>query len=182
MNNIASCLLRWINEKGCYSQSYGNNHKVLKISIFVDNCGDQNKNNVMIRFLNMIKKGGFFGTVSLHLYIKINRNNDCYHAFNSLKVMYRKQNIFTFEKCCEILNARNNVEVIQMFHEIFFDLESLLNDFYDRPYLKTVNSNHVFQVKNSHHTLVIVKSYMAGQILIRIIRKKIPTAVHRGRE
>ena len=42
--------------------------------------------------------------------------------------MYQKQNVFTFEKFCEIFNTRNNVEVIQMFHENFFDLESFLND------------------------------------------------------
>ena len=38
--------------------------------------------------------------------------NDCDSEFNSLKVLYRKQNVFTFEKCCEILNTSKNVEVI----------------------------------------------------------------------
>ena len=54
---------------------------------------------------------------------------------------------FTFEKFCENLNARYNVEVIQMFHENFFDLESFLDDLYERPDPKTFNINHVFQVR-----------------------------------
>ena len=118
-----------------------------EISILVDNCGGQNKNNVMIRFLNMINELGLFGGYTFYFCIKGHKNNDCDRAVNILKVLYRKKNIFTFEKCCEILNNINNVEVIQMFHENFFDLESFLNDLYDRPDPKTVNINHVFQVK-----------------------------------
>ena len=94
------------------------NHKMPEIAILVDNCGGHNKNNVIIRFLNMITEGGLFGTATFHLYIKVHTKNDCDRAFNSLKVMYRKQNISTFEKCCEIFNTINNVEVIQIFHEI----------------------------------------------------------------
>ena len=73
--------------------------------------------------MNMIKKGVLFGTSPLYFYIKGHTNNERDCAFNSLKVLYRKKNFFTFEKCFEILNTSNNVEVTQMFHENFFDLE-----------------------------------------------------------
>ena len=43
---------------------------MLEISILVDNCGGQNKNNVVIRFLNMVKEGGLFGESTLNFYIK----------------------------------------------------------------------------------------------------------------
>ena len=91
MNNIASCFLIWINDKGHYYKSYGKNHKMPEISILVENCGGQNKNNVMILFLNMIKEGGFSGTYTLHSYIKGHTKNYCFHAFKSLKVVYRKE-------------------------------------------------------------------------------------------
>ena len=94
-----------------------------EIYVLVDNCGDQNKNNVMIRFLNMIKDGGFSRTATLNLYLKGNTKNACNRAFNNLKVLYWKQNVFASEKCCEILHTSKNIEVIQMFHEKFFDLE-----------------------------------------------------------
>ena len=55
MNNISSWLMFWLNEKGYCSQSYGKNHKMPKIDILVDNCGFQNKNNLMIRFLKIMK-------------------------------------------------------------------------------------------------------------------------------
>ena len=64
----------------------------------------------------MCKEGGFFGTATLHLYIKSYIKNECDRSFNSLKLMYWKKNVFNFEKCCEILNSRYIVEVIQMFH------------------------------------------------------------------
>ena len=95
--------------------------------------------------MNMIKEGGLFGTDTLYFYIKGHINNYCDCKFNSLKVLYRKKNFFTFEKCCEILNTRNNVEVIQMFRENFHDLGLFLDNLYDRPYPKNVNINHIFQ-------------------------------------
>ena len=93
-----------------------------KIDILIDNCGGQNKNNAMIRFLIIIKEVEFFVTATLHFYIKPHTKNDRDCAFNSLKVLYQNQHVFIFENCCEILNTRNNVEVIQMSHEKFFDL------------------------------------------------------------
>ena len=117
------------------------------IAILVENCCVQNKNNAMTRFLNIIKKGGFFGAATLYFYIKGHTKNCCDCAFNSLKVLYRKQNVFAFEKCCENLNTSNNVEVVQMFHETFFDLESFMNDLYNRTDPETVNVNHIFHVK-----------------------------------
>ena len=41
-----------------------------EISIIVDNCSGQNKNNVTIRFMNMIKEGGLFGIATFNFYIK----------------------------------------------------------------------------------------------------------------
>ena len=145
MNNIASWLLCWLNEKECYSREYSKNHKMSEISIFVESCSTQKENNVMIRFIKMTKEGWFFGTDHLHFYIKGHTKNDCDHAFNSLKVLYRKQNVFTFENCCEILNTSNNFEVIKMFYQNFFDLKSFLNDLYGIPYPKTANINHATQ-------------------------------------
>ena len=96
MNNIISCLISWINDKGYYFQSYGKTHRIHEIAIIVDNCSDHINNYVMIRFLNMIKEGGFFGAANLHFFIKYHTNNYCDRTFNSLKELYRKQILFTF--------------------------------------------------------------------------------------
>ena len=55
LNNIDYCLLCWIDDKGYYYQSYSKNNKMPEIFILVDNCCGHNKNNVIIRFLNMIE-------------------------------------------------------------------------------------------------------------------------------
>ena len=130
----------------------------------------------------MIKEGGFFGVDTLHFYMKGHTKNYFGRAFNRLNVLYRKQHVSTFEKSCEILNTRNTVEVTQMFHENFFDLESLLNYIYEIPDPKTANINHVFQVKKIRHTLFIVGSSMAKESLNIVIIKKILTEGHRRRE
>ena len=96
MKNSAPCLLCCINDKGYYYQSYDKNHKMPEISVLVYNYSSQNKNNVMILFLKMIKGGGFFGIANFHLYIMGHTNNDGDRTFNILKLMYRKQNVFDF--------------------------------------------------------------------------------------
>ena len=58
-----------------------------------------------------------------------------------------RSHVFTFDNCCEIFNTSNNVEVIQMFDENFFDLKSLLNDICNRPDPKNVITNHVLQMR-----------------------------------
>ena len=65
----------------------------------------------------MIKEGELFGKDTFYSYINGHTKNDCDLVFNSLKLLYRKQNFFIFDNCCGILNTTNNVEVIQMFHE-----------------------------------------------------------------
>ena len=147
MDNIASWILCWLNDEGYYYQSYGKKNNMPKIVIIFDNWGGKNKKNAIISFLNMIREGGLSGTATLYFYIKGHTKNDCDRAFNSLKVLYQKQNVFTFEKYCGILNNKKNVEVIQTFNEKLFDLGSFLDDLYDRTDPKTVNINHVFQVK-----------------------------------
>ena len=58
-----------------------------EIFILVDNCVGQNKNNVIILFLNIINDGSLFGTANLNFYIKGHTTHDSDHIFNSLKVM-----------------------------------------------------------------------------------------------
>ena len=38
VKNIASCLLRWLNDKGLYSRLYSKKHKIPEIAIIVYNC------------------------------------------------------------------------------------------------------------------------------------------------
>ena len=89
------------------------------MSIFVENCNVQNNNNVMIRFLNMIKEIVFFGTTNLHFYTRGCTKNNCEHTFNSLKLLYQEKN--TFKKCYKIFYASLNAQVIQMFYENFVE-------------------------------------------------------------
>ena len=96
MKNIASCLLCWINVKGYYYKSYGKNNKMTEITIIVDNCGAQNKNNAMIYFINMLKQGGLYWTANLHFYIRSHMKNGRDRAFDRLKALYWKQSMFHF--------------------------------------------------------------------------------------
>ena len=82
--NLKLC---WLDYKRYYYKSYCKNNKIPEIVFFFYNCGGKNNNNVMILYLNMNKYGTFFGGATFHLYIKVHTKNDCYCAFNRLKLL-----------------------------------------------------------------------------------------------
>ena len=98
-------------------------------------------------FWTLSRREDYLGQICFIYISRSAQTNDCDCAFNGRPVLYWKLNIFTFEKWCLILNTRNNVEAIQIFHETFFGLVSFLGDLYNRSDHKTVNINHVLQVK-----------------------------------
>ena len=117
-----------------------------EISILAENCGGQNKNNVMICFINIIKDGGFSGADTLNIYIKGHIKITWTAHLTELRCCNRSKISLVLRSAVNFFSSQN-VKVIQIFHEIFFELEQLLNDRYNRPDTKTVNINHVFQLK-----------------------------------
>ena len=180
INNIASCLLHCINDKGCYSQSYGKNHNMPEISILVDNCGGHNNNNVMIRFLNIIKEGGLFGVDTLYFYIKEHTNNDRERTFNSLKGLYRKKmslllrsavKFWISEIMLDLFKYSMKTSVI-WYHSWVISTTDLI--------LKLSMLIISSMWKRIWNTSVIVKSSTVRNIQNTIIRRTIHTEIHNG--
>ena len=181
MNKISFCLICWLNYKGYYYQSYSKNNHMPKIAILFYYCGGQNKTNVMIRFLNIIKEGGLFGTATLNFYIKGHTNNYYNRACNRLKLLYRKQMSLLLrsdvkywipEIILKLFKCSMKTSLTWNYSWMISTTELIL-----KPSASIISPSW----KKSQHTLDIVKSSMERQSLNIIIRNAITTAVHRGR-
>ena len=139
MNNISYCLLHWFNDKGYHYQSYNNTNKMPEIDILVDNFGCQNKNNVMIHFLNMIKGVVFFGTDHFHFYIKSHTKTMTNHLTALIWCAGSKISL--------LLRSAVKFWIPSIMLRLF-KYSMKMDDLYGRPGHKTVYINHVFQVKN----------------------------------
>ena len=174
MNNIASCILFWLNDKGYYYQSYGKNTEIPENFIFVDSSGGQNKDNETIRFLNMIKEG-FFGKTTFHFFIKGHK-----------KMTTTVTVHLTYLRCCTgskmYLLLRSDMQFSMAARRLKLVKCSMKNDLtWSHSWiismidliLKLLTPIMSSRWKRSQNTLVIVKSSMARQSQNRIIRRKI---------
>ena len=88
-----------------------------------DNCGGQNKNEMVVRFLMWVVEAGYFPLVQIIFLVKGHTKNACNRMFNLLKLDYHHTNTYTMEQCVENLNKNQHVEVSLMEPEDFFDFK-----------------------------------------------------------
>ena len=92
-NNIASCLLMDLKRRG-----WLNGPNFGELTYIADNCGGQNKNKVVVRFLMWLVKNKIFPRVKIFFLVKGHTKNSADRMFNLLKHGYHKRDIFTRRK------------------------------------------------------------------------------------
>jgi hypothetical protein len=90
-SNVASLLLKGLKEMNWikFDGSCGK-----QLSIIIDNCGGQNKNNYVLRLALWLVESKFFVKVELIFYIRGHTKNACDRLFNQLKLQYHKRQTF----------------------------------------------------------------------------------------
>ena len=115
-NNICSCLLKDFKSRGFLDQeNYGS------LTIIADNCGGQNKNKHVVRFLMWLVEMHYFPEINLFFLVKGHTKNACDRLFNLVKLDYHKQNTFIMEELLECLNKNEFVTCERMEKDEFFD-------------------------------------------------------------
>jgi hypothetical protein len=108
-NNIASCLLRDLKLRGMMSRpNFG------ELVYIADNCGGQNKNMHVVRFLMWLVETKVFPKVTLFFLVKGHTKNAADRMFNLLKLTYNCKDIFTYDQLFDVLNANEHVHVHKM--------------------------------------------------------------------
>ena len=149
-NNIASCLLRDLKLRGLLNQP---NHG--ELVYIADNCGGQNKNKIVIRFLMWLAEMAFFPKVSIQFLIKGHTKNAADRHFNLLKLEYHKRNIYTYGHLIDALDTNEHVTVHTMKPNDFRDHLKWQDIMYRKPD-KNFNNSHVFCI-HANNPLVLLK-------------------------
>jgi len=126
-NNVASLIMKFLKDNGLLDGI-----KRKKLSIVMDNCGGQNKNNFVIRLAPYLVAMGYFEIVQFVFLIAGHTKNSADRLFNNLKIDYRQENIFCMS---ELVKACNNNEHVISHHvnfEVFFDWDAFLSTFLTR--------------------------------------------------
>lgn len=140
-NNIASCLLLDLKRRGWLN---GPNYS--ELTYIADNCGGQNKNKVVVRFLMRLVENRIFPKVTLFFLVKGHTKNAADRMFNLLKLSYHCCDIFTYDQLHSKLNQNEYVNVFQTQPKHFHDHLEWQDKHYRTPTEGEFKQTHVFTI------------------------------------
>jgi hypothetical protein len=73
----------------------------------MDNCGGQNKNNVVLRLAPYLVEMGYFLKFEFAFYIRGHTNNTCDRTYNKMKSNYHKNDSSHGSKHCKHSTSRS---------------------------------------------------------------------------
>ena len=109
-NNVASLIMKTLRHLDLFKETMIGS----ELNIVFDNCCGQNKNNTVLRLAAWIAKLGYFNEVNFIFLIVGHTKNVADRLFNSLKVKYRKQNLYTFDQLAEALGTSRTITIHQI--------------------------------------------------------------------
>jgi len=147
-NNIASCLLMDLKRRGWF-----NSPNFSELTYIADNCGGQNKNKIVVRFLMWLVEIKLFPRIRLLFLVKGHTKNAADRMFNLLKLSYHNKDIFTYEQLYETLNTNQYVDVFKMLPCHFHDHRKWQDTVYKTPAGGEFNTTHVFSISAPNYSI-----------------------------
>ena len=145
-DNVASMLWKQLKILGLIPQDNSKPATAAKeLNIVMDNCGGQNKNNMVLRMLLLLVKLGVAKTARAIFLVRGHTKNDCDRLFNLMKKIYRKSDCFSQEEVLEAIGSHPDVNAIEVKEGEFFDFNRV-EEKYMKKLSSQVNQNHIFEV------------------------------------
>jgi hypothetical protein len=167
-NNVASLIVKALEDFGWLLPGQPGK----QLSIVMDNCGGQNKNNNVLRLALYLVELKFFNKVELVFYVRGHTKNDCDRLFNQLKLRWHKMNTYTMEQMVDCLNTQPHVTFVEVKADIFKDYGTLFSSFYNQFPPGTIQKNHIFWVDSTNSTTMMMKISHDAQSTVRHNFKK----------
>ena len=123
----------------------------------MDNCGGQNKNNMVLRLSALFVELGLYDKVNFIFYIVGHTKNACDRWFNILKRKYRKSNLYSYDELLKCMETHKNITVRNVENGDFLEMENFLNKFYKRLKPGSMKNNYIFSLRKDNPTLLFVK-------------------------
>ena len=127
-NNVASLIMKTLRHLNLLRKdSVGS-----ELNIVFDNCCGQNKNNTVLRLAPWLAQLGYFLEINFIFLVVGHTKNVANRLFNSLKVMYRKKNLYTFDQLVEALGTSRTITVHPTMSKDFLNYGKLFDFFYKK--------------------------------------------------
>lgn len=152
-NNVASLIMHTLQHLG-WLRGGGK-----KLSIVMDNCAGQNKNNSVLRLALLLVELQFFKTVEFIFYVRGHTKNVCDRMFNLLKKRFTPAQVYSVDQLILLLNAEHNVNYNQVTSDVFYNYSTLLSMFYKNMEAGTVKKYHQFWVEDSNCCVMYRREY-----------------------
>ena len=116
------------------------------MNIVFDNCCGQNKNNTVLRLAPWLAQLGDFLEINFIFLVVGHTKNAADRLFNSLKTLYRKKNLYTFDQLVEALGTLRTITIHPAVSEDFLDYGKLFDVLYKKP-AGQIKQNHIFSAR-----------------------------------
>jgi hypothetical protein len=155
-DNVASMLWKQLKMSGLIPEDNTKPATVAKeINIVMDNCGGQNKNNMVLRMLILLVKLGVCKVARAIFLVRGHTKNDCDRLFNLMKQIYRKSDCFSEEELLQAVGKHADVTPVRVLEGEFFDFNRV-EDIYMKKLVSEVNQNHIFEVDTVDSNSMVV--------------------------
>ena len=137
-----------------------------------DDCGGQNKNKMVIRWLVFLTQLRMAKTQHGIFLIKGHTKNDCDRMFNPLKCDCRKTNVCAPQDLVQCMNAHEQVFALQMNPQDFMDWDTF-EDRYMVKKVRDVKKWHVFTITlDNPHQLQCQEAWNEPVTTLNIVKKE----------
>jgi hypothetical protein len=126
-----------------------------RLTIAMDNCGGENKNNHALRLSAYLVEMKYFEEVEFIFYVRGHTKSACDRTFNQMKLHFHRQDIFTYGQAVEALGKQENITMIDATEGMFKNYGALLDKYYNSFKTGTIQKNHVFRVTNGEPSMNI---------------------------
>ena len=146
-DNVASMIMIYWRKQGWIQDVFADTFiPGQEVTVIMDNCPGQNKNNTVLRLANLLVQSGYFAKVNMLFYIAGHTKNACDRWFNTLKSLYRKSDIWTMDQLYRSLKTHNRITIHRIKEGDFKRYSAFLKLFYYNIPTGYCKLSHVFTV------------------------------------
>ena len=176
-DNVASMMMLFLEEMDWLGDPSADGYKKGKeLTIIMDNCAGQNKNNTVLRLANLIVEAGYFETVNMIFYVVGHTKNACDRWFNTLKARYSHSNLWTMNQVLNSLRTHKRIHVSEIKKGDMKRWEKWLNKYYRRIETGKTSSGHIFTATAGATSLTIKTDNLGTHpIHVQEMKKRVAT-------
>ena len=119
------------------------------LTVVCDNCGVQNKNRMVLRYLLYLVKSRIYKTVEGVFLVFGHTQNICDRLFKQLKRNFHHKNVYTMGRLMNVCNISDTAIPNLCTSKYFFNWDKHLDRMYKSPGSGTVQLNHIFMATDT---------------------------------